>query len=365
MKGVKNLWLIAVFFASIVSADPLKLEDLPAVLTDDLDKPSLIRAIENQLAMVTARSKPVKLGDQVLTYARLRETLEAFLPLLDLPPEEFDRQVRERFVFYSAGAGEKNEAFFTGYYTPVLKASRFRTGKYTYPLYQLPENLAVFAKFEDVSLYQARNFTREDIDGHNALANRNLEIAWLESDIERFFLHIQGSGLLEYENGTTEGIQYVGSNGYPYQGIGRLMAKGGVITDLSMQGIKNYLYGRQEDIPRYFYQNRRYVFFKLTDDLPRGSGGAELVPQRSIATDKSVYPAGGLVFIVGKKPVLDGNNEVTGWEDFSRFVVDQDTGGSIKGPGRVDLYFGLGERAGAAAGRYVTHNKIFYLLRRD
>jgi membrane-bound lytic murein transglycosylase A len=89
------------------------------------------------------------------------------------------------------------------------------------------------------------------------------------------------------------------------------------------------------------------------------------VPRRSIATDKSLYPAGGLAFIVGKKPVLNGDNEVTGSEEFSRFVVDQDTGASIKGPGRVDLYFGLGEGAGAEAGSYVARNKIFYLLSKE
>ena len=187
----------------------------------------------------------------------------------------------------------------------------------------------------------------------------------LESDIERFFLHIQGSGLLKYENGTTEGVQYAGSNSHAYQGIGKLMAGDGAITDASMQGIKNYLRDRPGDIPKYFYQNQRYVFFRLTDDLPHGSGGAELVPHRSIATDKSLYPAGGLAFVVGKKPKLNGNNEVEGAEDFSRFVVDQDTGASIKGPGRADLYFGLGERAGAEAGSYVARNKLFYLLRKE
>ena len=356
---------------SSIKMEPGKPEDLPALLMDDLDKSSLIRVVENQLAAMKniSGSRPVKVGDQVLTYARFRETLSTFLSLLhqNLSPNEFDRQVREKFVFYSAGEG--NQAFFTGYYTPVLKASRFQTEKYVYPLYQLPESLVVSTHSDtgDInrSFFQARNFTREDIDGRNVLANQNLEIAWLENDIERFFLHIQGSGLLKYENGTTEGVQYTGSNGYSYQAIGKLMARDGVISDLSMQGIKSYLRARPEDVPRYFYQNQRYVFFKLTDYLPRGSGGGELVPHRSIATDKSFYPAGGLVFIVGKKPVLDDKNEVTGWEEFSRFVVDQDTGASIKGPGRVDLYFGLGEQAGAGAGRYAAHNKIFYLLGKD
>ncbi len=353
---------------------PAATEDLPALLTDDLDKVSLVRVVENQLAVMKGKegSRPARLGSQVLTHIRLQETLETFLSLLNknLPPEEFDRQLREQFVFYPASDG--SQAFFTGYYTPVLKASRTQTEKYIYPLYQLPENLykPVIAEHDPSDIDSNYSpidqlITREDIDGRNALANRNLEIVWLESDIERFFLHIQGSGVLKYEDGTTEGIQYVGSNGYPYSGIGKLMAQDGAIDEVSMQGIKNYLLTHPDTIPKYFYQNPRYVFFRLTNDPPRGSGGAELVALRSIATDKSLYSAGGLAFIAGEKPILNDKNEVTGWAGFSRFVVDQDTGNSIKGPGRVDLYFGQGDRAGEAAGRYVAYNKMFYLLKRE
>lgn len=356
------------------TSPPTTTEGLPVLLADDLDNSSLVRVVENQLAVMRGkdRSKPVRLGAQVLTHARLQETLEAFLILLNrnLPPEEFDRQLREQFVFYPVGEG--SQAFFTGYYTPILKASRTQTGKYLYPLYQLPGNLykpvvAVHDPSDIDSNYSSIDqlITREDIDGRNALANRNLEIVWLESDIERFFLHIQGSGILRYEDGTTEGIQYIGSNGYPYSGIGKLMAQDGVIDEISMQSIKNYLFGHPEAIPKYFYQNPRYVFFRLTNDPPRGSGGAELVPLRSIATDKSFYSAGGLAFIAGEKPILNDKNEVTGWAGFSRFVVDQDTGNAIKGQGRVDLYFGQGESAGDAAGHYVAYNKMFYLLKRE
>lgn len=354
----------------------------PHTLSDDLDRPSLIRAIENQLGVMRGieGSRPVRLGTVSLTHARLQETLEEFLALLNrnLPWDELDRLVREKFIFHQVGEGDEKQALFTGYYTPMIKASRTQTGKYVYPLYQMPESLfkPVLVKqgrlsgvYDDNyhSLYQMRNITREDIDARNALANQNLEIAWLESDIERFFLHIQGSGILRYEDGTSEGVQYAGSNGYPYEAIGRQMARDGVIRgdDVSMQGIKNYLEGHPEDMPAYFYRNQRYIFFRLTGDLPRGSGGAELVPERSIATDKSLYPAGGLVFVEGKKPVLNERNEVVEWAKFSRFFVDQDTGNSIKGPGRVDLYFGIGEQAGAMAGRYVVRNRMFYLLKRE
>jgi len=119
-------------------------------------------------------------------------------------------------------------------------------------------------------------------------------------------------------------------------------------------------------VQKYLFQNRRYIFFDLAaGGAPRGSGGSELVGGRSIATDKSIYPAGGLAFIVSQKPVLDANNEFIGWQKFSRFVVDQDTGSAIRGVRRADLYFGIGDIAGAAAGHHYRKGKMFYLLLRS
>jgi len=86
---------------------------------------------------------------------------------------------------------------------------------------------------------------------------------------------------------------------------------------------------------------------------------------RSIATDKSIYPAGGLAFILVKQPVLDENNEIVRWQTISRFVVDQDTGSAIRGPGRADLFFGTGQKAGAKAGHYYERGEVYYLIKRS
>ena len=131
-----------------------------------------------------------------------------------------------------------------------------------------------------------------------------------------------------------------------------------------MQGMKQYFREHPEDIDEYLFRNNRYIFFKNSNHSPRGSGGAELVAGRSIATDKSLYPAGGLAYITVEKPVLNDELEITGWQMVSRFVVDQDTGSAIKGPGRVDLYFGVGEPAGAAAGHYKRTGSMIYLLKK-
>jgi hypothetical protein len=105
-------------------------------------------------------------------------------------------------------------------------------------------------------------------------------------------------------------------------------------------------------------------FTQLYEGGPRGSGGGELVGGRSIATDKKVYPAGGLAFVQLRKPILNSKNEIVRWEKTSQFVVDQDTGNAIRGEGRADFYFGIGDRAGAKAGQFHEWGDVFYIVKR-
>ena len=330
----------------------------------------------------------MRLGAFTLTHGRLVETLEAFLEILqrDLPFEEFNKKISEEFVLYRVGKGKggNRKMLFTGYYRPVIQASPVRTSLYRYPIYKMPEQGLQQVKYkngiqligthtgikqirESSSEKPWRRFTREKIDREGALQGQGLEVAWLKDDLERFFLHIQGSGMLEFPDGSRQGVGYQGSNQYSYTGIGKLMIRDGVIdiSQGSMQGIKKYFIDNPQDISKYLYQNKRYIFFTLSDDGPRGSGGGELVGGRSIATDKSIYPAGGLAFIQVKQPVLDENNKIVRWQPVSRFVVDQDTGSAIRGPGRADLFFGTGQKAGAKAGHYHERGEVYYLIKRS
>ena len=358
--------------------------------TDDLSRASLEKAITNQLRAMLEQepSTPVRLGSFTLTRARLVETLEAFLGILnqDLPIEEFNKKMSEEFVLYRVGKGKNKKVLFTGYYRPVIEASLKRTPLYRYPIYQMPEQSPQRVKYrsgiqlvgtntgikkirESYAEKKAwRRFTREEIDRKGVLKGQGLEVAWLKDDLERFFLHIQGSGMLKFADGTRQGVGYQGSNQHTYTGIGKLMIQDGAIeiSQGSMQGIKKYFVDHPQDIAKYLYQNKRYIFFTLNDDEgPRGSGGGELVGGRSIATDKSIYPAGGLAFIKIRQPVLNENNEIIRWQPISRFVVDQDTGSAIRGAGRGDLYFGTGQIAGAKAGHYHERGEVYYLIKRS
>jgi membrane-bound lytic murein transglycosylase A len=370
-----------------IFSGPKTLADL-SKFSDDMDNNSLEKAIQNQLQAMFEQepSTPVRLGTFTLTRGRLVETLEAFLEILklDLPAEKFDKKIAEEFVLYRVGKGENKKMLFTGYYRPVIQASPVRTPLYRYPLYSMPESGFQQVKYQkgiqlvgtNVGIKQVRQrdaektwqkLTREEIDRKGALQGLGLEVGWLKNDLDRFFLHIQGSGVLEFPDGSQQGVGYQGSNQFSYTGIGKLMIKDGVIdiSQGSMQGIKKYFRDNPQDIAKYLYQNKRYIFFTLSDDGPRGSGGGELVGGRSIATDKSIYPAGGLAFIRVKQPVLDENNKIVRWKPVSRFVVDQDTGSAIRGPGRADLFFGTGQKAGAKAGHYHERGEVYYLIKRS
>jgi membrane-bound lytic murein transglycosylase A len=370
-------------------SDPATLANLKG-FADDLSRASLKKAITNQLQAMFEQepSTPVRLGSFTLTRGRLIETLEAFLEILnqDLPVEEFNKMISKNFVLHRVGKGKNKKVLFTGYYRPIIQASLKRTPLYRYPIYQMPDQGLQQVKYQSgIQLVGTnagikkirksyadkkawRRFTREEIDHKGVLKGQGLEVAWLKDDLERFFLHIQGSGMLEFTNGTRQGVGYQGSNQHSYTGIGKLMIQDGAIeiSQGSMQGIKKYFVDHPQDISKYLYQNKRYIFFTLNDDEgPRGSGGGELVGGRSIATDKSVYPAGGLAFIKIRQPVLNENNEIVSWQPISRFVVDQDTGSAIRGAGRGDLYFGTGQVAGAKAGHYHERGEVYYLIKRS
>jgi membrane-bound lytic murein transglycosylase A len=356
--------------------------ELPWV--DDMSRASLKEAIRKQLSVMEPAdlTQRVRIGPRRVTRQHLVDTLHAFMDLLeqDVSEEEFNIRLNEQFEVITAGYHrEGRPALFTGYYTPIIPARREKTREFVYPLYQKPEwypeaqpsrdQRKTYRPDPGYHLTQVNDrslLTREEIDGGQALSDQQLELAWLKDDLERYFLHIQGSGYLAFPDGSLQAVQYMGSNHFPYYSVGRQMIQDGVIkpSQGSMQGMKQYFREHPENIDRFLFRNNRYIFFQTSNSSPRGSGGAELVAGRSIATDKSLYPAGGLVYITVHKPLLNDELEITGWQKISRFVVDQDTGSAIKGPGRVDLYFGVGEPAGAAAGHYKRTGNMVYLLKK-
>jgi membrane-bound lytic murein transglycosylase A len=155
---------------------------------------------------------------------------------------------------------------------------------------------------------------------------------------------------------------YAANNGYEYRSVGReLVVDGKVPADgLSLTAMIDYFKTHPGQTDRYIQRNPRFVFFQMSDGPPRGSLNEPVTAMRTIATDKSIYPRACLAFLSTKLPGVSGS--VAGGRKFSGFVLDQDTGGAIRAPGRCDVYMGIGDDAGRRAGHTYEEGKLYYLF---
>ena len=159
-------------------------------------------------------------------------------------------------------------------------------------------------------------------------------------------------------------VGYAGQNGRAYRSIGRLLIDNGEIAkeEMSMQRLRRYLAdnpGRQNEILAY---NESYVFFRINSEGALGSLGVPVTPARSIATDARLFPKGALAVMKTEIPLIDEAGGLAGWRPVIRFVLNQDTGGAIRGLQRADYFFGSGGTAGALAGYMNRPGKLYFLI---
>jgi membrane-bound lytic murein transglycosylase A len=348
---------------------------------DDMDGESLTLAIKRNLAYLD-RLPPETVfhyGPNDFTCKEVRESQEAFLNLLSkrLDGNQLSREIRKNFQIYQAtGRVEDGRVLFTGYYEPIYEGSLVLDETFRYPLYRSPNDLIRI----DLSLFHEKfkgetivgriegkkilpYYSRHEIEAKKVLEGKGLEVAWLKDPLDVAFLHIQGSGRLRLADGTDLLVNYHASNGRPYRSIGRYMIEKGFIAreEMSMQAIRRYLTGNPEVLEEVLNYNPSYVFFRQVENGPLGSLGVLLTPGRSIALDSKVFPRGALGFISSQKPLVNEKGEIIGWTPFSRFVLNQDSGGAIKGAGRADIFWGSGPYAEVAAG-HLQHDGDLYIL---
>lgn len=349
--------------------------------SDDMHSDSLILAIERNLEYLN-RLDPEKIfryGSHSFTCQQVRESQEIFRKLLlkNQDPSQLNKMLKRHFQLYrAAGRVGNNKILFTGYFEPVYDGSLTADGVFKYPIYKKPDDLirinlspfsskfkgeSIFARIEDKKILPY--YSRYNIEADKALRGRNLEIAWLKNPVDVAFLHIQGSGRLRLPDGNSILVGYQAKNGRPYRSIGRYMIDKGFLKKekISMQSIRSYLSEHPEIVEDVLNHNPSYVFFRMLGDNPLGNIGVPLTPGRSLALDRDLFPKGALSFISCKKPVVNDQGVITKWIKFSRFVLNQDTGGAIRGAGRADLFWGSGAYAEVAAG-HMQHDGELYIL---
>ncbi len=357
--------LLAGLLGGCQPAPPPRVPEPPAEVRDDLEVRSLRAAVRESLRFLAGVPGDRLLGrwPRRVTAEEIRSSLARFLQLLDEPPGTdggWTQRVAARFDFYPAPrTGAPDEVLFTGYYQPVIEASPVETPEYRYPVYREPDELRRRGS-------KVAGYSRHDVDVRGRLRGKGYEIAWLRDPVERFFLHIQGSGLLRLTDGRQVPLNFAATNDRRYTSIGKILVEQGELDreSISMQRIRAWLVEFPGEREALFARNERYVFFRLGEEGPLGSLGVRLTAGRSAATDHRIYPRGALLFVETRTPVVGRQGELAGLRPFGRFVLNQDTGAAIRGPARVDLYFGTGDEAGARAGYMKSRGRLYLLMER-
>jgi membrane-bound lytic murein transglycosylase A len=265
----------------------------------------------------------------------------------------------------SIGCDDRGTVLFTGYYTPILDGSLAGGSDYLYPLYQAPSDLV---KGPDGQILGRRSAAgsldryppRTVIESSGMMAGS--ELVWLKDPFEAYVAHVQGSAKIRLPDGKIIGTGYAANNGWEYESIVDKMAADGAINKsaISLSSMINYFKLNPDKVAKYTGINPRYVFFQRYDGPPRGSINEPVLPLRSIATDKSIFPRASLTFISTVLPKEDAGFIREGYYD--GFALDQDTGGAIRAPGRCDIYMGVGDTAGKLAGRTYREGRLYYLF---
>ncbi|NBX84151.1 MAG: hypothetical protein EBQ95_00915 [Gammaproteobacteria bacterium] len=262
---------------------------------------------------------------------------------------------------------------FTGYYAPTFKGSAHKTDVYKTPIYAYPGDLVSAHLGEFSSMLSHHHiyghvigrhlkpyYTRYQIY-HGALKGKAEVIAWVKSPLDAMLLEIEGSGVIETGLGRQIYVGYAAENGHRYHAIAQLLINSHVLkrSQASNEAVRKYFDKHPEKMNEYVKKNPSYVFFERYEKPAfKGAQTVSLTPQYSIAVDKHYIPMGVPLFLNTEYPV-DAHGDL---KPLARLMVAQDTGGSIRGPIRGDIYWGAGEKAMQTASLMSNSGDYWLLL---
>lgn len=296
-----------------------------------------------------------KICEQAQTLPKDEATIRTFIETTFTP------------IKVSLSDGNSN-GLVTGYYEPELRGDIKSTVDAKYPLYAPPADLILV---ELGSLYPDLQYRRlrGRIEGNKLIpyySRAEIEagkgelkpIAWAEDPIELFFLQIQGSGRIKLPDGSIFRVGYAEHNGHPFYSIGTWLIRQGEIdaAKASMQGIKAWARANPHKVVALLNRNPSFVFFRELKNNAKGPIGALGIPLTdgySVAVDRAFTPLGIPLYLTTRYP----NDQ----KSLNRLVVAQDTGGAIRGPIRIDFFWGSGDSAGNLAGKMKQQGQIWIL----
>lgn len=359
----------------------------PSTVTDDLSVDSLLAATTREIKYFESNPSTIlTFGARRVPGSLYGETLKRFASFLQTrpTPEQLGARVREEFDFMEVYGSERwGEVLLTSYYEPEIKGSLAPTSQYHYPLYAPPSDLIEVAiskyddRFFDVGQMRGRLFaekgskksrlipyyTRREIDEGKVLKNRGLELCFVDP-IDAFFAQIQGSLTVVTPDHQRLHLNYADQNGHRYQAIGAFLKDTIPLEQMTATKLEVHLRVIPKELAfDLMFKNPSYVFFQKREGLPQGSMGLEVTAGRTLAADGRFFPKGALTYLEFERPRFEtpDSEEPKGFDRIGRLVFDQDSGGAIRGGGRIDLYWGTGREAKQAASVIRQTARLYYL----
>lgn len=345
--------------ADNVRFEPVDFDALPAWEADDaLAAFSAFQVAARRLVERAASGERPASPPELLHAAHAALRLKSVVNTQAAARTFFEQSFRPHRVVHAAAEG-----LLTGYYEPVIPGARTRSDRFCIPILRRPDDLInLVAESERGAKAESLTHARATRDGHEpyatraeieagALAGRGLELVWLEDPVDAFFLHVQGSGVIAFADGTELRITYDGKNGHPYTSVGRYLIDAGLFPadQMSLDALKTWLRADPQRGRAAMHQNRSYVFFRALEGAAAQSAlGAMEIPLtsgRSLAVDTRWHHLGTPIYV--SSPTLTHAGHPGG---FHRLMIAQDVGSAIRGPERGDIYFGTGDEAGVRAG---------------
>ncbi len=303
-----------------------------------------------------------------ISHDQARASVVSFRDLSSTAPnvEAFRAELLRRFdVYESIGCDDNGTVLFTAYCSPTFRASRTRRTGYEAPLYARPADLITHPETGE-PLGRRRPDggvdpwpSRGEIERNGLLDGT--EVVWLENPLDAFIVHVNGSAKLMMDDGSTMYLGYAGKTDRPYASLGKTLIDRGLMSEgeASLQKIRRLWRTNPAAVEKAMHANESFVFFQEYDggSWPAGSLGFPVTSRRSVATDKQIFPRGGVVLVDTTAARFAGDPD-----PFSQFMLDQDTGGAIRAPGRADLYLGAGPMAELLAGRQKNEGHLYYFF---
>ena len=346
--GLYSLILIMGFVCSAMAE--LRLEAVTDVSLEGYNEAAFQRALPAlkkscmHLDKIERKNKNDRLSFYVST------TLQEICPIVNsnAPIEDVWEFWQDQVRLYRVADGDvSSTGLFTGYYQPILQGAKERGGAYQYPLYALPPD------------FKTPYYTRAEIEA-GKIHPKTEVLAWLKSPIDAFFLHVQGSGLVTYEDGDEAFFGFRAKNGHSYTSIGQYLIAENYLTkeEMSKEALEKWLTEHPDQLQFVLNQNASYIFFQRSKvEAAVGSVGVPLTPAHNLAIDPEYIPYGSLLW-------LEADDEVPDQTDVKirDLFVALDTGSAIKGAVRGDVFWGRGAEAGKKAGQMKNRGQYYLFL---